>query len=173
MRKEPSWDLTKAPLTNNSIGSGKKPRAPRTPKKSAKKAATSSEEGQGEDDNSDMDMPTPSKKGSPVKKETLNKVKGARVEKKVATPGRAAKSAVQSYVESDGEGEDGDFITIKDEDIGAMDYGRAVDGDEDMLGGGGFAMVGRGNGYGNGNGNGNGGLAAHAEDEDQFYEDES
>ncbi|KAF7956687.1 hypothetical protein EAE96_004019 [Botrytis aclada] len=152
-------------------GTPKKARAKGTPKKSAKKAAASSnEEG---DDDSDMEMATPSKKGSPVKKENLNKVKGGRVEKKPATPSRAAKNTIKSYVDSDDEGDD-DLI-IKDEDISAYDFGRAADGDEDMLGGGGF-----GGGFahryglenGNGHAHGNGGDDAE-EEEDVFYDDES
>ncbi|KAF7887038.1 uncharacterized protein EAF02_003685 [Botrytis sinoallii] len=159
MRKEPAWALNSPLGTNDSLGTTpKKARAPRSAKKSTKKAAASSnEEG---DDDSDMEMATPSKKGSPVKKETINKVKGGRVEKKPATPSRAAKTNIKSY----------------DEDIGAYDFGRAADGDEDMLGGGGF-----GHGYGHGNGNGhgldlrlvhgNGGDGV--EEEDVFYDDES
>ncbi|ATZ51687.1 hypothetical protein BCIN_07g02830 [Botrytis cinerea B05.10] len=142
----------------------KKGRAQRTPKKNAKKAAVSSnEEG---DDDSDMEMPTPSKKGSPVKKETINKVKGGRVEKKPATPSRAVKNAIKSYVDSDDDGDD-DFI-IKDEDFSAYDFGRAAEGDEDMLAGGVFDG-GNGNGHGYGHGNGNN----VAEEEDVFYDDES
>lgn len=173
MRKEPAWDLSSPPGTNDSLGTTpKKTRAPRSAKKSAKKAAASSnEEG---DDDSDMEMATPSKKGSPVKKETINKVKGGRVEKKPATPSRAAKTGIKSYVDSDDEGDD-DLI-IKDEDIGAYDFGRAADGDEDMLGGGGFGGgLGGGNGqlydHGNGHGHGNGGD--DVEEEDVFYDDES
>ncbi|KAA8573967.1 hypothetical protein EYC84_005509 [Monilinia fructicola] len=149
-------------------GSAKKPRAPRTPSKKGKKAAASSEEGNMDDD-SDMEMITPSKKSSPVKKETMNKVKGGRVEKKIVTPGRKAKTGVKNYVDSDDEGEDGDGILIKDEDLDSMDFGRAVDGDDDMLGGGFGAR-------GNGNGHRNGGTVvgeAHDEDEDRFYDDES
>ncbi|KAB8303400.1 hypothetical protein EYC80_004828 [Monilinia laxa] len=125
--------------------SAKKPRAPRTPSKKSKKAASSSEE-----------------------KETLNKVKGGRVEKKIVTPGRQAKTGVKNYVDSDDEGEDEDGILIKDEDINSMDFGRAVDGDDDMLGSG-FG------GRGHGNGRRNGGTIgeAHDEDEDRFYDDES
>ncbi|TGO85062.1 hypothetical protein BPOR_0435g00050 [Botrytis porri] len=161
MRKEPAWDLDSPPGTNDSLGTTpKKARAQRTPKKSAKKAATSSNEG---DDVSDMDMASPSKKGSPVKKENLNKVKGSRVEKKPATPSRAAKSNIKSYVDSDDEGDD-DLI-IKDEDVGAYDFGRAADGDEDMLGGGGFG--------GHGHGNGHVMEGDDVEEEDVFYDDES
>ncbi|TEY78211.1 hypothetical protein BOTCAL_0051g00290 [Botryotinia calthae] len=173
MRKESAWDLNSPPGTNDSLGTTpKKARAQRTPKKSAKKAAVSSnEEG---DDDSDMEMLTPSKKGSPVKKETINKVKGGRVEKKPATPSRAAKNNIKSYVDSDDEGDD-DLI-IKDEDFSAYDFGRAADGDEDMLGGGGFGG-GNGHGYGHGNGNDhghrNGNRDNVAEEEDVFYDDES
>ncbi|KAM0186464.1 hypothetical protein ACHAPC_004545 [Botrytis cinerea] len=157
MRKESAWDLNSPPGTNDFLGTTpKKGRAQRTPKKNAKKAAVSSnEEG---DDDSDMEMPTPSKKGSPVKKETINKVKGGRVEKKPATPSRAVKNAIKSYVDSDDDGDD-DFI-IKDEDFSAYDFGRAAEGDEDMLSGGVFD---------GGNGNGNN----VAEEEDVFYDDES
>lgn len=169
MRKEPGWDLgTPSSSTNKPLGSAKKPRAPRTPSKKGKKAAASSEEGNMDDD-SDMEMITPSKKSSPVKKETMNKVKGGRVEKKIVTPGRKAKTGVKNYVDSDDEGEDGDGILIKDEDLDSMDFGRAVDGDDDMLGGGFGAR-------GNGNGHRNGGTVvgeAHDEDEDRFYDDES
>ncbi|TGO42508.1 hypothetical protein BHYA_0007g00070 [Botrytis hyacinthi] len=169
MRKETAWDLNSPPGTNNPLGTTpKKARAQRTPKKSAKKAAASSnEEG---DDESDLEMATPSKKGSPVKKEPINKVKGGRVEKKPATPSRAAKTAIKSYVDSDDEGDD-DLI-IKDEDIGAYDFGRAAEGDEDMLGGGGFGG-GNGHGYGHGNGHGHGHGGDDAEEEDVFYDDES
>ncbi|TGO80595.1 hypothetical protein BELL_0004g00210 [Botrytis elliptica] len=174
MRKEPAWALNSPLGTNDSLGTTpKKTRAPRSAKKSTKKAAASSnEEG---DDDSDMEMATPSKKGSPVKKETINKVKGGRVEKKPATPSRAAKTNIKSYVDSDDEGDD-DLI-IKDEDIGAYDFGRAADGDEDMLGGGGFGG-GNGHSYGHGHGldlrlaHGNGGDEVE-EDEDVFYDDES
>ncbi|KAF7944706.1 uncharacterized protein EAE97_005339 [Botrytis byssoidea] len=176
MRKEPAWNLHSPPGTNDSLGTPKKARAQRTPKKSAKKAAASSnEEG---DDESDLEMGTPSKKGSPVKKETINKVKGGRVEKKPATPSRAAKTGIKSYVDSDDEGDD-DLI-IKDEDIGAYDFGRAADGDEDMLGGGGFGGgFGGGNGHvydhgnGNGHGHGHGNGGDDGEEEDVFYDDES
>ncbi|KAF5874488.1 uncharacterized protein Bfra_004498 [Botrytis fragariae] len=163
MRKEPPWDLNSPPGTNDSLGATpKKARAQRTPKKSVKKAAASSnEEG---DDDSDMEMATPSKKGSPVKKENLNKVKVGRVEKKPATPSRAAKTNIKSYVDSDDEGDD-DLI-IKDEDISAYDFGRAADGDEDMLGGGGF-------GGGNGHGLVHGNRGDDVEEEDVFYDDES
>ncbi|KAM0160846.1 hypothetical protein ACHAQE_004440 [Botrytis cinerea] len=165
MRKESAWDLNSPPGTNDFLGTTpKKGRAQRTPKKNAKKAAVSSnEEG---DDDSDMEMPTPSKKGSPVKKETINKVKGGRVEKKPATPSRAVKNAIKSYVDSDDDGDD-DFI-IKDEDFSAYDFGRAAEGDEDMLAGGVFDG-GNGNGHGYGHGNGNN----VAEEEDVFYDDES
>lgn len=165
MRKESAWDLNSPPGTNDFLGTTpKKGRAQRTPKKNAKKAAVSSnEEG---DDDSDMEMPTPSKKGSPVKKETINKVKGGRVEKKPATPSRAVKNAIKSYVDSDDDGDD-DFI-IKDEDFSAYDFGRAAEGDEDMLAGGVFdGENGNGHGYGHGNGNN------VAEEEDVFYDDES
>lgn len=163
MRKESAWDLKSPPGTNDSLGAApKKARAQRTPKKNAKKAAVSSnEEG---DDDSDMEMHTPSKKGSPVKKETINKVKGGRVEKKPATPSRAVKNTIKSYVDSDDEGDD-DLI-IKDEDFNAYDFGRAADGDDDMLVG---FVGGNGNGHGYGHGNGNN----VAEEEDVFYDDES
>ncbi|KAI9647274.1 hypothetical protein NHQ30_003657 [Ciborinia camelliae] len=159
MRKEPSWDLSTPPANTNKVLGTPKKRAPRTPsKKSAKKTAASSEEAN-EDDDSDIEMVTPSKKGSLIKKEALNKVKGGRVEKKPNTPGRAAKNGIKNYNESDDEGED-DEVTIKDEYMGGLDFGRAAEGDEDLLGGGGFTM---------GNGHGNGGDS----DEDQFYDDES
>ncbi|KAF7872420.1 hypothetical protein EAF04_003341 [Stromatinia cepivora] len=162
MRKESAWDLNSQPIgTNNPLGTTpKKSRAPRTPsKKTPKKAAASSnEEG---DDDSDLEMGTPSKKSSPVKKEPMNKVKGGRVEKKNGTPSRAAKNTVKSYIDSDDEDDDDELI-IKDEDTNAYDFGRAADGDEDMLGGGGFS--------GHGRGHGNGGIA---EEENAFYDAES
>lgn len=166
MRKEPSWDLSIAPAaTNNSLGATpRKQRIPRTPKKSpAKKTPkkATARDNEMSDDDSDLGMETPSKRESPIKKEALNKVKGGRVEKKLSLPSRAAKSG-KSYIESDDEDEDGESIVIKDEDVGAMDFGRAADGDEDLLGGGGF---------GNGNGHTNG--ESLSDDEDQFYDDES
>ncbi|CAD6443650.1 2f5a407f-afd8-4164-9640-dc8330180b57 [Sclerotinia trifoliorum] len=107
-------------------------------------------------------MDTPSKK-SPVKKEPINKVKGGRVEKKNRTPARAAKNTVKSYIDSDDEGDDDDLI-IKHEDTNAYDFGRAADGDEDMLGGGGYL------GHGNGNARGNGGFV---EEDNDFFDAES
>ncbi|KAJ8071438.1 hypothetical protein OCU04_001759 [Sclerotinia nivalis] len=162
--KDPLDVLNSSKATAEKYGDGttgttpKKARAPRTPsKKTPKKAAASSnEEG---DDDSDLEMVTPSKKSSPVKKEPMNKVKGGRVEKKNGTPSRAAKNTVKSYIDSDDEGDDDELI-IKDEDTNAYDFGRAADGDEDMLGGGGFLGHGRGNG-------------GFAEEENAFYDAES
>ncbi|QSZ33889.1 hypothetical protein DSL72_005463 [Monilinia vaccinii-corymbosi] len=166
MRKEPEWDLgTPSSSTNKSLGSAKKSRAPRTPSKKGKKAAVASSEVGNMDDDSDLDMS--SQKGSPIKKEGLHKVKGARVEKKLSTLSRRAKTGVK-YTESDEEDRD-EILTIKDEDdLDAMDYGRAVGGDDDMLGGG-FG----GGGYGNIHRTG--GIVGGAQDDvqDQFYDDES
>ncbi|APA05664.1 hypothetical protein sscle_01g004340 [Sclerotinia sclerotiorum 1980 UF-70] len=161
-----------SPSTAEKFGDGttgstpKKTRAPRNPsKKTPKKTALSSnEEG---DDDSDLEMNTPSKKSSPVKKESMNKVKGGRVEKKNGTPARAAKNTVKSYIDSDDEEYDDELI-IKDEDTNAYDFGRAADGDEDMLGGGGGGFL--GHGHGNGRGNGSGGFV---EEENDFFDSES
>lgn len=169
MRKESSWHLGSSTAdTNKSLGTTpKKGRGKGTPGKGRGKKAAANESAEGDDD-SELEMATPSKKGSPMKKENMNKVKNGRVEKKVTTPSRAAKSNIKSYVDSDDEGDDDEAI-IKDEDMNDLDFGRAADGDEDMLGGGGFMIHGRSNTHHNGNGHG----SSFAEEEIEYYDAEA
>ncbi|KAM3086454.1 hypothetical protein ACMFMF_000404 [Clarireedia jacksonii] len=125
MRKEDAWGLS---VSNSDAATKGTPRTPRTPGSGAgrgrKKAVKTTENGG--DDDSEIESP------SKAKKENLKKTVSGRVTK---NGGRAAKSAVKSYEESDAETEfmDADTGAIKTEG-GMMDWGHSAAGEDHGMG---------------------------------------